>query len=127
MKTTEKHPALTPLDLARLRRELLWERRQLQTLQVRDRTVASELRDEASNDLTDQASVETARALAATFSEAEAEKLRLIEAALERMKLGTYGICEKTGLPIPLERLRQIPWARYRVEVQEGLEAAASR
>jgi RNA polymerase-binding protein DksA len=127
MKTTEKHPALTPLDLARLRRELLWERRQLQTLQVRDRTVASELRDEASNDLTDQASVETARALAATFSEAEAEKLRLIEAALERMKMGTYGICEKTGLPIPLERLRQIPWARYRVEVQEGLEAAASR
>jgi RNA polymerase-binding protein DksA len=127
MKTRDKHAALTPLDLARLRRELLWERRQLQTLQVRDRTVASELRDEASNDLTDQASVETARALAATFSEAEAEKLRLIEAALERMKMGTYGICEKTGRPIPLARLRQIPWARYRVEVQEGLEAAVSR
>jgi DnaK suppressor protein len=127
MTTTAAKSPLTPLDLARLRRELLWERRQLQGLHVRDRAVASELRDEASNDLTDQASVETARALAATFSEAEAEKLRLIEAALERMELGTYGICEKTGRPIPLARLRQIPWARYRVEVQEGLEAAVSR
>ena len=43
------------------------------------------------------------------------------------MKLGTYGICEKTGRPIPLARLRQVPWARYRVEVQEALEAAVSR
>ncbi|MCB0953066.1 MAG: TraR/DksA C4-type zinc finger protein, partial [Microthrixaceae bacterium] len=29
---------------------------------------------------------------------------------------GTYGICESSGLPIPKERLRAIPWARQRVE-----------
>ena len=39
-----------------------------------------------------------------------------IDAALERISKGTYGICESSGLPIPKERLRAIPWARQRVE-----------
>ena len=39
-----------------------------------------------------------------------------IDAALERIVKGTYGICEYSGEPIPKERLRAIPWARERVE-----------
>lgn len=35
-----------------------------------------------------------------------------IDAALGRIVQGTYGICEKTHKPIPVERLRAIPWAR---------------
>ncbi|MEO6950883.1 MAG: TraR/DksA family transcriptional regulator [Polyangia bacterium] len=34
-----------------------------------------------------------------------------IEQALARMDAGTYGISERTGEPIPLARLRAIPWA----------------
>lgn len=32
--------------------------------------------------------------------------------ALEKMEKGTYGICEKTGEEIPLDRLRAYPEAR---------------
>ena len=39
-----------------------------------------------------------------------------IDAALERITKGTYGICESPGEPIPKERLKAIPWARERVE-----------
>jgi RNA polymerase-binding transcription factor DksA len=39
-----------------------------------------------------------------------------IDAALERVKKGTYGICEYSGEPIPKERLEAIPYARERVE-----------
>ena len=39
-----------------------------------------------------------------------------IDAAIERIGKGTYGICEYSGDPIPKERLRAIPWARERVE-----------
>ena len=39
-----------------------------------------------------------------------------IDEALNRLKLGTYGICEVSGQPIPRERLKAIPWARERVE-----------
>lgn len=41
--------------------------------------------------------------------EAEAAE---IDAALERIKAGTYGICEKTGKQIPAERLMVNPCAR---------------
>ena len=39
-----------------------------------------------------------------------------IDAALARIKDGTYGICQKTGKPIPKARLQAIPWATERVE-----------
>jgi DnaK suppressor protein len=48
--------------------------------------------------------------------------LRLVEEALRRMDDGTYGICLMTGEPIPLDRLRQVPWARYVESVQERIE-----
>jgi DnaK suppressor protein len=35
-----------------------------------------------------------------------------IDAALDRIKAGTYGICEKTSQPIPSKRLIANPWAR---------------
>ena len=46
-----------------------------------------------------------------------------INLALSKMENGTYGICEKTGEPIPEERLRAIPWARFTVEAQRAFEA----
>jgi DnaK suppressor protein len=39
--------------------------------------------------------------------------LRDVEAALQRIEDGTYGICEANGKPISKRRLRAIPWARY--------------
>jgi len=40
-----------------------------------------------------------------------------INAALNRIALGTYGICEKTGEPIPVARLNANPTARTIVNV----------
>jgi DnaK suppressor protein len=34
-----------------------------------------------------------------------------IDAALERLGAGTYGICERCGAPIVEERLEYLPWA----------------
>lgn len=43
-----------------------------------------------------------------------------IDAALERIDDGTYGYCVTSGAPIPVARLRAIPWAAERVEVKAG-------
>jgi RNA polymerase-binding transcription factor DksA len=43
-----------------------------------------------------------------------------IDHALAKVALGTYGICEVSGQPIPRERLKAIPWARERVEYKVG-------
>jgi RNA polymerase-binding transcription factor len=43
-----------------------------------------------------------------------------IDAALERMALGTYGYSLVSGRPIPRERLEAIPWATELVEEKVG-------
>jgi RNA polymerase-binding transcription factor DksA len=53
---------------------------------------------------------------------AEQETLFEIEAALSRIRAGTYGLCELTAKPIPAARLRAIPWTRFCPEVEEQLE-----
>jgi RNA polymerase-binding transcription factor DksA len=49
-------------------------------------------------------------------------RLRLIESALARVENGKYGICLKSGKPIPRERLEAIPYALYRIEEQNEME-----
>lgn len=44
------------------------------------------------------------------------EELTDIEAALQRIEDGTYGICEISKQEIPYERLEAIPYTRYAVE-----------
>ena len=43
-----------------------------------------------------------------------------IDAALERIAAGTYGICVVSNSRIPQARLRAIPWAAERVEHKSG-------
>jgi RNA polymerase-binding transcription factor DksA len=43
-----------------------------------------------------------------------------IDAALDRITDGTYGICITSGQAIPKDRLRAIPWATERIEYKVG-------
>ena len=43
---------------------------------------------------------------------AERQRLREVEAALDRMSTGSYAICETCRAPIATRRLFAIPWAR---------------
>lgn len=50
------------------------------------------------------------------------EALYEIEEALQRIKKGTYGLCEMSGKRIPIPRLEAIPFARLTVECQAQWE-----
>jgi DnaK suppressor protein len=52
----------------------------------------------------------------------DAKRLKLIEGALARIDQGRYGYCLESGVPIPQERLRAVPWALFTVEVQARKE-----
>jgi DnaK suppressor protein len=66
---------------------------------------------------------------AATRAEEEAERLGLahqerkllaeIDRALAKIDAGTYGVSELSGDPIPIARLRALPWARLTAEEEE--------
>jgi len=48
--------------------------------------------------------------------------LKEIDYALEKIKNGTYGICEGCGEEIPEERLCAIPWTRFCAKCAEQYE-----
>lgn len=52
----------------------------------------------------------------------EQDALYEIDQALKRIELGTYGVCEMSGKPIPHARLEAIPFARFTVQCQSQLE-----
>ncbi|MCX6920453.1 MAG: hypothetical protein NTX20_03895 [Verrucomicrobia bacterium] len=52
----------------------------------------------------------------------EQEGLKEIADAIERMKNGSYGVCEITNKPIPAPRLIAVPFTRYSLEGQKELE-----
>jgi RNA polymerase-binding transcription factor DksA len=52
----------------------------------------------------------------------EQDALYEIDEALHRIELGTYGVCEMSGKPIPRVRLEAIPFARFTVECQSQRE-----
>ncbi len=69
----------------------------------------------------DAAAQETRRLNAVAKSErAEARSLGL-RAALDRMREGSYGICEESDEEIPFARLEVEPTTRYTVEALEQL------
>lgn len=50
------------------------------------------------------------------------ERIIEIDAALQRIKDRTYGLCELTFEPIKKERLNEIPWTRYTIEAARELD-----
>ena len=70
----------------------------------------------------DLATGEISRELDAKISMRQHRQLKEIEDALERVRLGEYGLCEDCGEPIPEQRLRLFPAARLCVRCQEEMD-----
>jgi DnaK suppressor protein len=65
---------------------------------------------------------EMASAILSRLEGLEKHALDEIDAAQARLAAGTYGACETCRRPIPLERLRAVPAARYCVACQRREE-----
>ncbi|WP_460050375.1 TraR/DksA family transcriptional regulator [Spirochaeta dissipatitropha] len=80
------------------------------------------IRSGEGKDIADIASTDIDKRMLSTLGSQEVKRLRLIEAALSRIKNNHYGICLGTGKPIPKERLEAIPYALYCIEYQNEIE-----
>ena len=67
------------------------------------------------------------RDFALSLVSSEQEALSEVEAAIKRIKNGTYGICEVTGKPIARERLLAVPFTRHSAEAQKQIEKTRYR
>ncbi|NYZ11476.1 RNA polymerase-binding protein DksA [Azospirillum sp. RWY-5-1] len=73
-------------------------------------------------DIADRASAETDRALELRTRDRERKLIAKIDAAVERIRDGSYGYCEETGEPIAVRRLDARPIATLSLEAQERHE-----
>jgi RNA polymerase-binding transcription factor DksA len=62
------------------------------------------------------------RDFALSLVSSEQEALSEIDAAIKRIRDGTYGVCEITGKPIAKDRLLAVPFTRYSAEAQKQIE-----
>lgn len=102
--------------LLRARDELLSEHHRLGT--QASKFDAKDMMQSDAESATDESTRDYALGMITNYQ----QRLEEIEAAIQRIKDGSYGICEQTGKPIPAERLEAVPWTRFRTGAEEELE-----
>jgi RNA polymerase-binding transcription factor DksA len=120
---------MDPSHLEEFRRLLLAERSRLEDLLASTRRDAQEDTSEEYNQAggiaahqADIASDLYDREQALSLQRDFQQRLDEVNHALRKIDEGTYGISEQSGQPIPLERLRAIPWARLTIEEEREWE-----
>jgi len=104
--------ALTPEQHEDLRDRLVAEQDKLQSeIEILEQAV-NEKADCSVSDRADAAALQERRHRAASLRAHHEQTLLEIDAALNRMDRGRYGVSEASGQAIPYERLKVLPWAR---------------
>ena len=78
---------------------------------------------DGTQDVADDAANTYARQMLLGMSERERQNLREIDAALDRIDEGSYGICEECSEPISEARLKALPYATLCVDCKADREA----
>src|SRR6266849_269636 len=118
----QRHSHLSSADLKALRAGLEAKRAELQrevSTDISEGTHSeqfAEVRDSA------ERAERTEEEEVLDLADQESTLLLEINRALGKMDKGTYGLSEESGLPIPLERLRAVPWARFIAEEEAEIE-----
>jgi RNA polymerase-binding transcription factor DksA len=129
MKTKSLRPPhpTTPDPAAGIPAPWRWHARTLQRLHDRlqgraDRHLAAAgARPADEPEFAARASEESEFEMLIAQAKAETGLLAEVEAALDRLHAGSYGICAVTHQPIPADRLRALPWTRFSVEAAAQL------
>ena len=72
-----------------------------------------------SSDMIETVQLANDREFAISILERESKNLMQVEAALERIDHGEFGICLECDEPISPKRLAVVPWAAYCLQCQE--------
>ena len=78
--------------------------------------------EEATQDIADRAASSYNKEFLFHQSNNERQLLQMVEAALSRIREGTFGQCISCCRDINPKRLEAVPWTRYCIECQEKLE-----
>lgn len=108
-------------------REVLLQKRSaligdISTLEAEALNLGRDERSHTPQHMAEQGSDSAEQTLALGLAAADRKLIREIDDAIKRIDEGRYGLCEMTGRPIRVERLRELPWARYSIDAARELE-----
>jgi DnaK suppressor protein len=118
---------MTAAELKKFRELLLTERRKIVASvgQMEDEALKATDQDFSVDHMADYGTDNYEQELTLGLLESEAKKLRGIDRALERIREGTFGLCEACSSPIRKVRLKAIPHAAHCIDCarkeEEGL------
>lgn len=110
-------------SLQSLRTTLVRRRDALRKALAGDLSLLSELHQQKTGDALDAAADTVQDELNSQLVEVESQELVAIEEAIAKFHRGTYGDCEDCDKPIPLNRLRAIPYASDCIECRRKAES----
>ena len=120
-RPSDKEPFMSARQREYFRRKLIaWKEELLKPSTATLEHLQSESLQEP--DIADRATAEADRSVELRARDRERKLIAKIDAALQRIKEGTYGYCEETDEPIGLKRLEARPIATLSVEAQERHE-----
>ena len=129
-KAPEPSRKLAKKDLLHFKEKLLREKKRVleEMGEIQNENLKTSIADQSGENsrysyhLGDTASLAYGREFSMGLAERQQKYLEQIDEALQRIEEGTYGICLVTGETIPVERLEEVPVAKYSVKGKEILE-----
>jgi DnaK suppressor protein len=112
--------------MAKMRQVLITRRDALRKALAGDLSLLKALREQSSGDVVDFALDSAQDEINSQLAEVESRELSNIEAALEKMREGSYGRCEGCNDNIPLVRLQALPYATYCINCQQEMERSGA-
>jgi DnaK suppressor protein len=105
-------------------RNLLLEQRRRATEDLRaDKSTALE-GDDGVEDSGEMSELDLNRSTAFDLADRQTHLIDEIDAALQRIEDGTYGLCVRCGKPLDEERLKAMPTAKYDTTCQAAIDEA---
>lgn len=109
-------------SILKMRDVLVLRRDALRKALAGDLSLLKQLREQSGSDVVDAALDAAQDEISSQLAEVESRELASIERALERIRQGTYGLCEVCVSKIPMARLNALPYATMCIECQRAAE-----
>jgi len=118
---------MTEKDIAKLREILLEKKQTILSRLMKDSSRYHDIESTAgTGDMADIASGTYEKYLLYDLSLNDKQELKEISTALKKIDDGSYGVCESCSAPIPKQRLKIKPFAKYCISCREKHESDAS-
>ena len=108
--------------LEALKKRLETRQQELRRTVVRNEQDGRTADEDSAQDIADRAASSYTKEFLFSQSNNDRQLLQMVEAALSRIREGTFGECVSCGKEINSKRLEAVPWTRHCIECQEKLE-----